>query len=78
MIVMTEAYLSYTEVARRLGLSSTGTLSRMGLPEPDVTIGKTRGWSAETIDKWNAARPGRGNWTKGEQRKGMRKSDTNE
>jgi len=67
---MTEEYLSYTEVAKRLGLNSTGSLSRMALPAPDVTIGRTRGWSAATIDKWAASRPGRGNWTKGESRRG--------
>lgn len=30
------------------------------LPEPDVTIGRTRGWLPDTIDQWNAQRPGRG------------------
>lgn len=30
------------------------------LPEPDALIGATRGWLPETIDRWNAARPGRG------------------
>ena len=30
------------------------------LPEPDVRIGRTRGWLPETIDRWNARRPGRG------------------
>ena len=32
----------------------------MKLPEPDVLIGRTRGWLPETIDEWNARRPGRG------------------
>ncbi len=27
---------------------------------PDATIGRTRGWLPETIDQWNAQRPGRG------------------
>lgn len=30
------------------------------LPEPGAMIGSTRGWLLETIDRWNAARPGRG------------------
>lgn len=30
------------------------------MPEPDAYIGRTRGWKTETIDAWNAARPGRG------------------
>ena len=56
---MTEHYLGVTDVARRLGIS-TAAVSIYKLPEPDVTIGRTRGWKVETIDAWNAARPGRG------------------
>ncbi|MBW3082804.1 helix-turn-helix transcriptional regulator [Bifidobacterium phasiani] len=55
----TKHYLSVTEVAERLGIS-TGAVSAYKLPEPDATIGRTRGWLPETIDRWNAARPGRG------------------
>lgn len=61
-------YLSGTEVADRLGIG-VGTfnsyLHKGLLPEPDALLGSTtsrpaRGWLAETIDAWNAARPGRG------------------
>lgn len=54
-------YLSRTEVAQRLSISPD-SLSRYKLPEPDAMIGRTRGWLAETIDAWNAGRPGAGNW----------------
>ncbi|MBM6699222.1 hypothetical protein H7U32_02535 [Bifidobacterium pullorum subsp. saeculare] len=56
---MTERYLSLTEFAARLGIS-TGALAGYKLPEPDVMVGRARGWSEATIDAWNAARPGRG------------------
>jgi len=52
-------YLSRTEVAERIGVTP-GALSRYRLPEPDAMIGDVRGWTEETIDTWNAARPGRG------------------
>ena len=54
-------YLSLTEVAERLGVAR-GTLGRYRLPEPDAMIGTTRGWLPETIDAWNASRPGSGRW----------------
>ena len=56
---MTEHYLSVTEVAQRLNIT-TAAVSTYKLPEPDVMIGHTRGWLPETIDEWNANRPGRG------------------
>lgn len=56
---MTRRYLSMTQVAERLGVT-LGALSHYRLPAPDVYVGRTRGWSERTIDKWNAARPGRG------------------
>lgn len=56
---MSERYLSFTEFAERIGVR-TGALGNYKLPEPDAYIGRTRGWKAETIDAWNAARPGRG------------------
>jgi hypothetical protein len=52
-------YLSRAEVAERIGVKPD-TLSRYRLPEPDAIIGATRGWLAETVDAWNADRPGRG------------------
>lgn len=56
---MTTRYLSLTEIAERLHIT-TGALAGYKLPEPDALIGRTRGWLPETIDEWNAARPGRG------------------
>lgn len=56
---MTKRYLSRTELAERIGVKAD-TLSRYKLPEPDAMIGTTRGWAAETVDAWNAARPGKG------------------
>ncbi len=54
-----QVFLSRTEFAERIGVLN-GTLSRYALPEPDALIGTTRGWTAETIDAWNEARPGKG------------------
>ena len=54
-------YLSSGEVAARLGIT-LDALMHYKLPEPDALIGRTRGWLPETIDAWNASRPGRGNW----------------
>ncbi|HQV17789.1 XRE family transcriptional regulator [Gordonia sp. (in: high G+C Gram-positive bacteria)] len=53
-------YLSASEVAERLGIDRSA-ISRYKMPEPDALIGKTRGWLPETIDEWNANRPGPGN-----------------
>lgn len=33
------------------------------LPEPDLYVGQSPAWFESTIEKWNAARPGRGNMT---------------
>ena len=56
---MTTEYLGVKQAAERLGIS-TAAVSAYRLPPPDVTIGRTRGWLPETIDDWNAKRPGRG------------------
>ena len=56
---MTIRYLSVTDVAKHLGIS-TAAVSSYKLPEPDARIGRTRGGLPETIDQWNASRPGRG------------------
>lgn len=56
---MATEYLGAKQVAERLGITSGGLLN-LKLPEPDATIGRTRGWLPETIDEWNAQRPGRG------------------
>lgn len=60
-----ERYLSRAEFAERIGVL-TGTLSRYKLPEPDAMIGSARGWTAETVDAWNASRPRRGAGSKSE------------
>ena len=56
---MTIEYLSVTDVAKRLDIS-TAAVSAYKLPQPDALIGRTRGWLPETIDRWNTQRPGRG------------------
>lgn len=58
---MTRHYLSLTEASRLLGIPRA-TLSTYRLPEPDATIGSTRGWREETLRAWQDSRPGRGNW----------------
>ena len=54
---MTTEYLGIKQVSERLGVANAASYD---LPEPDVTIGRTRGWLPETIDQWDAQRPGRG------------------
>ncbi len=55
-------FLSRVEVAHRIGLKSVRSLSKMTLPPHDVRVGVHRGWKPETIDAWQATRPGRGRW----------------
>lgn len=55
-----KTYLSSSEFAARIGVQPD-TLNKYKLPEPDVMVGRTRGWSIETVDHWHANRPGRGN-----------------
>lgn len=63
-------YLSISQVEQYLG-KARGSMSRIKMPTPDVIVGPlnddgslprgtARGWLPETIDAWNAARPGRG------------------
>jgi predicted DNA-binding transcriptional regulator AlpA len=54
-----ERFLSYSEVADLLGITKGG-LGNLKLPEPDAMVGRARGWRSETIEAWNAARPGKG------------------
>jgi len=56
---MPVVYLSRLEFAHRIGVSSD-SLGRYKLPEPDAIIGRARGWLPETVDEWQANRPGRG------------------
>lgn len=69
---MTIHYLSIDDVARHLGLSvfTVRAYYKQGrLPAPDAVIGldpnntQKTGWIIETIDTWNASRPGRGRRT---------------
>lgn len=60
-------YLGRAEFAARVGISPNTLSSYWAkglLPEPDAIVGEgpraIRGWLPETIDTWNAARPGRG------------------
>lgn len=63
---VTKHYLSRMQFAARIGVKPA-SLSRYKLPTPDVIVGPdtrpVQGWSEETIDKWNASRPGRGSRT---------------
>ena len=54
---MTTEYLGIKQVSERLGVANAASYD---LPEPDALIGRTRGWLPDTIDQWNAQRPGRG------------------
>lgn len=55
-------YLGRVEVAARIGLKSVRSLSGMTLPPHDVEVGVHKGWKPDTIDAWQATRPGRGRW----------------
>lgn len=64
---MTTIYLSLTGLAKRAGITvnTARSYSRDGrLPEPDAIIGEGKtakqGWLPETIDNWEAYRPGQG------------------
>ncbi|MDR1355331.1 MAG: hypothetical protein LBJ43_03585 [Propionibacteriaceae bacterium] len=63
---MTEKYLSVTDVAYRLGIT-TAAATLAGLPAPDVLVGKVRGWKPETIEAWIPTRPGKG-WRRTEKK----------
>lgn len=57
-----EVYLCRADVARYIGLKSVRSLSGMELPPHDVEVGNHKGWKPETLDAWQARRPGRGRW----------------
>lgn len=64
---MPTQYLSLGGVAARIGVThaTAATYLKAGrLPEPDAIVGQAPGhkfgWLPETIDTWNAARPGHG------------------
>lgn len=69
----TRRYLNLAQVEEHLGLRR-GALSKAKLPAPDALVGPVdedgaiprgtvRGWLLETIDEWNAERPGQGTRT---------------
>lgn len=54
-------FLGTNDVAARLGVKPATVrswLARGQMPQPDCRIGSTPGWKAETIDDWDAKRPG--------------------
>jgi predicted DNA-binding transcriptional regulator AlpA len=56
-------YLTRRDIAEMLGVKHTtitGYDERGLLPEPDIILGRAKGWAEETIREWDAARPGRG------------------
>lgn len=57
-----QVFLSRSEVAERIGLKSIRSLSGLNLPPHDALVGNHKGYLVETIDQWNANRPGRGRW----------------
>lgn len=50
-------FLSAPEFAARIGVQRD-TLNRYKLPPTDAVIGDVRGWLPQTVDEWNARRPG--------------------
>ncbi|WP_280505810.1 helix-turn-helix transcriptional regulator [Nocardia farcinica] len=54
---VTIRYVSAPELARLIGVKR-GTLNHYKLPPEDALIGNIRGYLTETIDAWNARRPG--------------------
>ena len=56
-------YLDMHAAAAHLGVAYA-TIRRYratgGFPDADVVVGQSPGWLAETIDAWQASRPGRG------------------
>lgn len=53
-------FLTAGEFAERIGVKRH-TLNRYKLPPPDAVVGNVRGWLPQTVDDWQARRPGKGN-----------------
>ncbi len=67
---MTDLLLDAAGAAARLGVLPATVLSyrsRGVFPPPDVTLGQSPGWYPQTIDAWQASRPGRTGRPKKEQ-----------
>lgn len=71
MAGQSKRYLNLAQVEERLGVARGPLSSRIKLPGPDVIVGPVnsdgsiprgtvRGWLPQTIDIWQANRPGRG------------------
>jgi len=45
-------YLTVGEVAELLGMTTADLTRDPDLPEPDATVGRTRGWLESTIEGW--------------------------
>ena len=58
MVHSTIHYLGTVGFAARIGVKAD-TLNRYKLPLPDAQIGRFRGWLPQTVDEWNARRPGK-------------------
>lgn len=52
---MTEYYMSVSDIARMLGLTRAN-IATIKMPEPDVVVGRARGWKKETILEWDKER----------------------
>ncbi len=63
-----EGYLTAEQLAERLGIKR-GSVHRYrvrgALPPADEKVGRTPLWKVETIEAWEATRPGQG-WRKGQ------------
>jgi predicted DNA-binding transcriptional regulator AlpA len=62
-----DGYLTSEDLATRLGVKRESIhrmRTRGDLPDPDAVAGRTPLWRPETIDTWQANRPGQG-WRKG-------------
>ena len=57
---MTERFMSLSDLAKRLGITTAAAAQARRLPPPDVLVGSTRGWRPETIEAWIPTRPGKG------------------
>lgn len=60
---MSGEQLAAADVAARLGISAESWRSYVSTgygPPPDGRLGRTPWWKPETVDAWNASRPGQG------------------
>lgn len=53
-------FLSSSEFAARIGVAPATLKSYSHLPEADALTGTVRGWLPDTVDAWQAGRPGHG------------------